>query len=150
MRKIAKIIVLATAMTLSGTATEQACAQQTTDYEAIQNLIVGERLYRVSHRNAELARTGTVLCRGCTDTHLVATGRRVVVRGTGPDGGTDSHATPQRQPLQSAPHPLLYRYAPQGPRGIPLHHHARRHRERHGSSAHLVYATDLQGGKTGL
>ena len=27
-----------------------------TDYEAIQNLIVGERLYRVSHRNAELTR----------------------------------------------------------------------------------------------
>ena len=29
--------------------------QRMTDYEAIQNLIVGERLYRVSHRNAELA-----------------------------------------------------------------------------------------------
>ena len=26
-----------------------------TDYEAVQNLIVSERLYRVSHRNAELA-----------------------------------------------------------------------------------------------
>ena len=29
--------------------------QQMTDYEAVQNLIVSERLYRVSHRNAELA-----------------------------------------------------------------------------------------------
>ena len=29
--------------------------KQMTDYEAIQNLIVSERLYRVSHRNAELA-----------------------------------------------------------------------------------------------
>ena len=55
MRKIARIIMLATAMTLSDTATEKVCAQQATDYEAIQNLIVGERLYRVSHRNAELA-----------------------------------------------------------------------------------------------
>ena len=30
-------------------------AQQMTDYEAVTNLIVSERLYRVSHRNAELA-----------------------------------------------------------------------------------------------
>ena len=36
--------------TLSGFA-----QQQMTDYEAVQNLIVSERLYRVSHRNAELA-----------------------------------------------------------------------------------------------
>ena len=53
--KIARIITLATALALWSTATQKVCAQQMTDYEAIQNLIVSERLYRVSHRNAELA-----------------------------------------------------------------------------------------------
>ena len=32
-----------------------AIAQEMTDYEAVNNLIVAERLYRVSHRNEELA-----------------------------------------------------------------------------------------------
>ena len=53
--KIARIITLATALALWSTATQEVCAQQMTDYEAIQNLIVSERLYRVSHRNEELA-----------------------------------------------------------------------------------------------
>ena len=53
--KIARIITLAKALALWSTATQEVCAQQMTDYEAIQNLIVSERLYRVSHRNAELA-----------------------------------------------------------------------------------------------
>ena len=32
-----------------------ACGQVMTDYEAVNNLIVSERIYRVSHRNKELS-----------------------------------------------------------------------------------------------
>ncbi len=49
-------IILTTAAILFMTNTRITIAQQQmTDYEAIQNLIVSERLYRVSHRNTELA-----------------------------------------------------------------------------------------------
>ena len=51
-QKVVKIMLLAMI-------SQSAIAQQLTDYEAIQNLIVGERLYRVSHRNDELAKCYT-------------------------------------------------------------------------------------------
>lgn len=50
MKQYLLTVILYGLATLSGFA-----QQQMTDYEAVQNLIVSERLYRVSHRNAELA-----------------------------------------------------------------------------------------------
>ena len=53
MRKF--FVTSAAVMILFGIMNEVAAKSNMTDYEAINNLIVSERLYRVSHRDKELA-----------------------------------------------------------------------------------------------
>ena len=47
-----RLLIVTMVLVLSGTFLS---AQTMTDYEAVQHLVVSERMYRVSHRNAELA-----------------------------------------------------------------------------------------------
>ena len=50
-----KFLLVLAAMMILFSATNEVAAKAMTDYEAINNLIVSERLYRVSHRDKELA-----------------------------------------------------------------------------------------------